>query len=188
MQKYTPYLPYLSTGIPSPSTAIAGVGTSPFTKRCGEKNRFDKKRLVYICAVNLWKRNLFPWRTVGFSSWIWLKRQGLIRQTSCIYLREERDECTIYFYISDPPAQVISSNNDKIPYSPADLASDADSRGCDWYGPWLPVDRLTWNRLVNTIKCRGKEWLAWKEHMKGCTVPYFPEDFASLPKPRVCGA
>lgn len=53
MQKFTVYLPYLSTDIPSPSTAIAGVGTSPFPKRTGGKQReIRKKRLgsaAYLC-------------------------------------------------------------------------------------------------------------------------------------------
>lgn len=40
------------------------------------------------------------------------------------------------------------------------------------------------NHLLNMIKCRGEE----KENLKGCTLPYFPEDLASLPKPRGCGA
>lgn len=56
-----------------------------------------------------------------------------------LYLGKKIDGYTIYLYISNPTSQVISSNNDKIPYSAPDLPSDADSRGC----AWLSVERLT---------------------------------------------
>lgn len=56
-----------------------------------------------------------------------------------LYLGKKIDGCTIYLHISNPTSQVISSNNDKIPYSAPDLPSDADSRGC----AWLSVERLT---------------------------------------------
>lgn len=65
----------------------------------------------------------------------------MVNQLHLFKAHKKRNECTMYLYISNPTAQV-KSNNDKIPYSPPDLPSDADSMGCDWYGPWLSVERL----------------------------------------------